>query len=190
MANTNEIPVLTIIDEASQLTDINGILVWISAHPTITLVGVLIFISLIMSIFGGGKGKKHRFPYRPKHFSDNNIQNYQDVTYSQLPIFSPTEHNFFLLLTRALLNAYSDNSRHLRTAYQHYNTTRIDFVLFDKNFKALCLIELDDQSHDQKQDKDIERDFITKQAGYKTIRFDCRRWPTVDIIRNKILGTA
>jgi very-short-patch-repair endonuclease len=53
--------------------------------------------------------------------------------------------------------------------------------------KVLAIIEIDDKTHDLKAEKDIERDHRLAEAGYKTIRFDCRKaMPTQESLRAAI----
>lgn len=54
----------------------------------------------------------------------------------------------------------------------------VDFVLVDDKGKVLALIELDDRMHDRKRDR--ARDAMTKEAGYKTLRYESRSRPSVD----------
>ena len=133
---------------------------------------------------------------------DEDFTRYNDVSYSPQPLMSRTELDFWSLLykavpghhifpqvaTSALLNAASPNSDHFRVVLRAFSTTRIDFVICDNTLKVVALVELDDKSHDDKREKDRRRDFITAQAGYKTVRFDCRQWPDVEEVRKKILG--
>ncbi len=63
---------------------------------------------------------------------------------------------------------------------------RLDFVLFDRHSgKALCVIELDDHTHDsdKARAKDSERDAILASAGYPVYRFDARQMPSASDIR-------
>lgn len=133
---------------------------------------------------------------------DEDITEFKDVHYHALPMMSQTEINFWCLLyqaapgyhifpqvaTSALLNAQSSDPDHFRAALRAYSTTRIDFVISDAKLNIVALVELDDKSHDDKKEKDRRRDFITGQAGYRTVRFDCRKWPNVEQIKKKIFG--
>lgn len=67
-----------------------------------------------------------------------------------------------------------------------FNRLIIDYVITDKNFNTLAIIELDDKSHDNKQEKDAARDAMLQQANYKTIRY--RHFPDMETIRMDILG--
>lgn len=46
-----------------------------------------------------------------------------------------------------------------------------DFVVTNKGFKVLAAIELDDNSHKGREDKDANRDAILIEAGYKVLRY-------------------
>ncbi len=53
-----------------------------------------------------------------------------------------------------------------------------DFVICQSyTLEILLLIELDDRTHDARQDH--RRDAITKAAGYQTLRFQSNRKPSV-----------
>jgi len=53
----------------------------------------------------------------------------------------------------------------------------VDFVLVDSSGKVLALIELDDRMHDRKRDR--ARDAMTREAGYRTLRYESRAKPSV-----------
>lgn len=46
-----------------------------------------------------------------------------------------------------------------------------DFVICDKAFKVIAIIELDDNSHKHQEARDAKRDEMLRQAGYTTLRF-------------------
>lgn len=46
-----------------------------------------------------------------------------------------------------------------------------DFVLLDKSFKVLSVIELDDSSHRGREGRDASRDAMLAKAGYKILRY-------------------
>ena len=145
--------------------------------------------------------RSRRDGYRDRNYrAVDDFTVYQDVRYLRLPFMSQTEINFWGLLVRAaagyhifpqvatsaLLNIESPEPKHFRTVLRAFSTTRIDFVICDAQLRVVALVELDDVSHDDKKEKDRRRDFITAQAGYKTVRFDCRQWPSVEQIRKRI----
>jgi very-short-patch-repair endonuclease len=46
-----------------------------------------------------------------------------------------------------------------------------DFVLVDKAFQVVTVIELDDGSHADKTSADVARDALLQKAGYRTLRY-------------------
>lgn len=160
------------------------------------IIGVIALI-IVLRLLGGGLTKT-RAGRKSRRQVD--ITKCRNVIYQSLNLMSHTEFNFWLLLrkalpechifpqiaTSALLTVQTDNRSLWWDILRRYNTTRIDFVICDSNLAVLALVELDDQSHDQKKSKDRERDYITSQAGYRTVRFDCRNWPDSARIRKEL----
>lgn len=65
-----------------------------------------------------------------------------------------------------------------------YDRKVCDFAIIDSEARVLCVVELDDWSHDKKQDKDQIRDTMLKSAGIPTVRFrNAGRLSEQDIIR-------
>ncbi len=48
---------------------------------------------------------------------------------------------------------------------------RADFVLLDKSFKVLAIVELDDASHRHRGDDDFARDALLNGAGYRVLHY-------------------
>lgn len=67
-----------------------------------------------------------------------------------------------------------------------FNRLVADYVITDNNFNILAVIELDDKSHDNRQEKDAERDEMLREAGYKVLRY--RYMPSKEQLRKDILG--
>jgi hypothetical protein len=63
---------------------------------------------------------------------------------------------------------------------------RADFVVMDKKFRVIGIIELDDRSHDI--DKDMDRDELVGCAGINTIRWHVRDMPEPKEIRERFLS--
>ena len=65
-----------------------------------------------------------------------------------------------------------------------FNRKMADFVILDQNYYIACLIELDDNSHRNREDQDRQRDEMCAKAGYKVIRFPSQ--PNVEQIKEKL----
>ena len=65
----------------------------------------------------------------------------------------------------ALLNAKTTATRNT------FDRKTADFVICDRAFQVLAVIELDDASHRSKKSKDGDRDAMLRNAGYRVIRY-------------------
>lgn len=160
------------------------------------VIGALIFLAVIALFRSGRPAPKPA----SKPGREMDIFTCRNVIYQPLALMSRTEANFWRLLrkalpgyhifpqiaTSALLTVQTDNKEHFGNILRKFESTRVDFVVCDHQLAVLALIELDDQSHDPKKDRDRERDFITSKAGYRTVRFDCRNWPDVACVRQRL----
>lgn len=61
-----------------------------------------------------------------------------------------------------------------------------DFVVCNRRFNMVAVIELDDASHDP--EKDSKRDAALKEAGLKSVRWHVSRMPNTARIRWDVLG--
>lgn len=52
-----------------------------------------------------------------------------------------------------------------------FDRKRADFVICDKSFKVLAVVELDDSSHDGREEQDANRDKLLTDAGYRVLRY-------------------
>ena len=85
----------------------------------------------------------------------------------------------------ALLDPVSANKSELIKNRNRINQKRIDYAIYSKDFELICIVELDDRTHDSK--KDIERDRYFRSAGVRTIRWQSNNKPSVDQIRLSIV---
>jgi very-short-patch-repair endonuclease len=65
----------------------------------------------------------------------------------------------------ALLNAKNWATRNT------FNRKMADFVICDRAFTVLAVVELDDSSHDGRKTADASRDALLEAAGYKVLRW-------------------
>ena len=65
----------------------------------------------------------------------------------------------------------------------------IDYVISNKNGDVVCVVELDDKTHDDKKDKDAERDKMLLACGINTIRWDSRNKPTREQIQKEFFDS-
>jgi len=112
-------------------------------------------------------------------------------------LLTDSEKVFFKILVKALpefyvfaqvaLGAILQNKTQFRNRGK-FSQKIADFAIVNKDLDIIAIIELDDKSHHmrKKKEKDIERDIMLKNAGYLTIRYDCRNMPNTETIRQDI----
>lgn len=126
--------------------------------------------------------------------------------YFPKPLMSPSELAFFTKLQAAVpeyrvfpqicMGALIDPAAHLvgeaRSRARHkYQSKMVDFTVWDPVREAVvCLVELDDPTHDNRRRHDEARDDMTREAGYATLRFDVRSRTSNEKIRAGILRAA
>lgn len=77
-----------------------------------------------------------------------------------------------------------DRSTYFRT-FNRFCSKRVDFVVEDRaTGRILMLIELDDATHNRRNDQD--RDRLTTRAGYTTVRLPASERPTAESVRRHI----
>lgn len=114
------------------------------------------------------------------------------------PIMTPNELEFYGRLRAALPDleifpqvAMSAVIKTLRlddannvAARNRIDRKVIDFVLYTKSYDLVCLVELDDKTHNSKRDAD--RDMLTASAKIRTLRFKSTTKPTADELRQAV----
>ena len=124
------------------------------------------------------------------------------VEYLRNEPLTPTERKFFHRLVEAVpegvvapqvaMSALVDIPAHMNQGkYKHVNrsqfdTQRVDYVVFDRETaEVVCVIELDDHTHDsaRAKEKDRRRDAMLEGVGYTVLRFDARKMPTMGELR-------
>ncbi|MDM0029159.1 DUF2726 domain-containing protein [Variovorax saccharolyticus] len=62
-----------------------------------------------------------------------------------------------------------------------FDRKRADFVICEKSFKVVAIVELDDGSHDGSEARDERRDDLLIGAGYRVLRY--RGIPNIDRVQ-------
>ncbi|CAN5906963.1 hypothetical protein BH11PSE12_BH11PSE12_17230 [soil metagenome] len=71
-----------------------------------------------------------------------------------------------------------------QTTRNKFDRKVADFVICNKAFEVIAIIELDDSSHKGKEEQDAERDSLLINAGYKVIRY--KKTPDISIVKKDI----
>ena len=123
-------------------------------------------------------------------------------SYALKPLMTANEREFFGRLVRAhdggyvfaqvamsgLLEPRAGTERARLIAYRKISQKRIDYTLHARDLSLLCVVELDDRTHDSARDR--ERDALLRSAGIKTLRFDSTGKPSVAQLRSTIAAAT
>jgi very-short-patch-repair endonuclease len=122
--------------------------------------------------------------------------------YTAKPLMTANEREFFGRLVHAheggyvfaqvamsgLLEPKAGNERARLAAFRRISQRRIDYTLHARDLSLLCVVELDDRTHDDASDR--QRDALLHAVGIKTLRFASSDKPTVAQLRSTIAQTA
>lgn len=92
----------------------------------------------------------------------------------------PYVHVFPQVAMSALIEPEEDKKQ-WRGAFAAISQKRVDYAVFSRSMELVCVVELDDRTHDAVAD--AERDRMLSTAGIVTVRWDCRREPSEEEIR-------
>ena len=108
----------------------------------------------------------------------------EKIYYVKLSKLMPNHYFFPQVSFNAFLTARDIGIRN------RFNKFSVDFVLTDKSFNVLAIIEVDDSSHTSKRVKeaDAKRDAFASEAGYPTIRINDKH--SLQEIRKKLKAVA
>lgn len=151
-------------------------------YPVLILVG-LVFVAIALSPLLKSKNSKQ---------------------FKAKPLLTPNEKEFFGRLREALPkhvvlaqvsmgailapNMSERNRQEFFRIRGKFAQKIIDYVVLDQQFNIVCIIELDDRSHDKKKDK--VRDAMLKEAGYATIRYESKEKPSTRKISSDVSSVS
>jgi hypothetical protein len=126
-----------------------------------------------------------------------------NVQYKPKSILTDNELDFFWKLSRALPDTFifpqvaisalieptaQEGTKAFMSAFGRISQKRVDYALFDAKLKLICIVELDDKSH--QADKDKARDYLLKSAGIRTIRWHSKKKPDAGEIQKQVYQYA
>lgn len=95
------------------------------------------------------------------------------------------------ILSQVSFNAFivtkGDNQKERHAKHNTARQKVADFLICDRGFNVIAVIELDDKSHNK--EKDEKRDAMLKEAGIKTQRYRVKQLPTDEEI-NSLINNA
>ncbi len=140
----------------------------------ITLVVTVIVAVVLFTLLAQASGKKRRgsteVPQKRRPITMN-----EQAMYNRLVQALPDMIVLAQVSFSALLTARSWAARNT------FNRKMADFVVCDRAFNVIAVVELDDASHRGREASDGQRDDILKGAGYRVLRYP--RVPDVDRVQ-------
>ncbi|MCH7308649.1 DUF2726 domain-containing protein [Acinetobacter sp. NIPH 1852] len=145
----------------------------------IWIVILIIVCAIFVFVFGNvnkGNKKGERNPIKGRRLISMNEQ----PTFLRLREALPEHIVLAQVAFSAFMTAKGYATRNL------FNRKVADFVVLDKQFNVVAIVELDDSSHKGKEAKDAERDALISEAGYRLIRY--QRTPDLDQVKKDFGG--
>ena len=139
------------------------------------IIAVIVVIAVFAFIGAANKGKpekgKNQTPIKAKRVLTMNEQ----PTFKRLSEALPENIILAQVSFGALLSTSGQATRN------RFNRKIADFVVLDKSFNVVAIVELDDSSHKGREKQDADRDAMLNEAGYRVIRYP--RTPDLDKVK-------
>ena len=130
------------------------------------LVVVLVLVSYVKR-WGTAKKSRVSYEYEPKFV----LTKPEQILFHRLREALPT----YIVLAQVSMHRVIKPKGGGKAAFNTISQKAIDFVICRPNFSVVCVVELDDSSHDK--DRDMSRDTYMIGAGIETIRWDVKNMP-------------
>lgn len=141
----------------------------------ITYIVIGCFIILLFLYLGKSDNKKKLGEIKPRNILTENEKPF----FKNLQIALPD----YIVLAQVSFNAFlTANDFNTRS---QFNRKYADFVVLDKNFNIIAIIELDDSSHRGREHIDKLRDAMVIKAGYNVLRYN--KTPSSEKIKQDFL---
>lgn len=148
------------------------------------IVGLGLVLIIIAVRKGAGRdGKQASFGVRAKTFMTPPERRMADLLERSLPGFR--------IHAQVAMGAILDACAHVKGADRlrirgRFSQKIVDFVVESRaTGEIIALVELDDRTHVPARDQ--QRDAMTSEAGYRTVRFHRDSWPSTALVRSQIL---
>lgn len=132
---------------------------------------IVVVIALLAAITQSKKSTKTYDPVKAKRVISMNEQSMFNRLRGALPQHIVLAQVAFSALITS--RGYASRSR--------FNRKVADFVVLDKAYNVVAVVELDDNSHKGQEHKDAGRDALLQEAGYTVIRY--KRTPDLDRLK-------
>ena len=123
------------------------------------VIGCLATFALVCLLF------PHLFTRQKKFYQKRVITAFESRMFTRLKDAFPHHH----ILAQVAFSALITHDQ--ITMRNQFNRKVTDFVVLDREYNVVAIIELDDPSHIGKEQEDAERDAMLIAAGYTVIRY-------------------
>lgn len=153
---------------------------------------ILVILILVVILFGiaGGlaqvlpRGDDRTGSYKARHLLTGNEAEF----FGRLVAALPDHYIFPQVAMSALIEAASSDKKKAHGDRLRIAQQRVDYVVSDRNFNVVVVVELDDRTHSGA--KDQIRDARLMQVNIRTVRFQSKNKPGIDAIRAAVLSVA
>lgn len=149
-----------------------------------TLILIAIVAGVAVALLKKTEGKGRTGTYRRRKLMTENEEEF----FGRLVVALPDHYIFPQVAMSALLDTASSNKRTAHSDRLRIAQQRVDYVVCTRSCELVAVIELDDRTHVRAKDR--LRDARLEQAGIRTVRFQARQKPKVEVIRAAILASA
>ncbi len=108
--------------------------------------------------------------------------------FGRLIVALPDHYIFPQVALPALIEAAARDKKRAYADYLRIAQQRVDYVVCDRSCQVVAVVELDDKTHSRK--KDEVRDARLQQAVIRTVRFQSKSKPTVELLRATVLPAS
>jgi len=140
------------------------------------LFGVLLLLAKVLVKQWLSSNEKAGFNYRAKRIMSSNEMEF----FQRLLRANPDGYVFPQVAFSALLEP---SSRNKWAAFKYIAQKRVDYAIYNNKLELLCIVELDDRTHNPK--KDAQRDAAFASAGIVTLRWQSTNKPDEHEIRTQ-----
>ena len=131
------------------------------------IVGIFLIAMMILAILNVLKKGESK----NRNAKRNPIKGKRIITMNEQPTFMKLKEALpeHIILAQVAFSAFMTAQGY--ATRNLFNRKVADFVVLDKAFNIVAIIELDDSSHKGKENLDAERDALIQEAGFKVIRY-------------------
>lgn len=147
----------------------------------------IIILVIISFVLKNTKSKKSNFKIVEKNiYKANQLMTKNEIEFfNRLVKAFPDCYVFPQVAFSALISPNTNDFSKNNAIKNTYNRLRTDFILYKDN-KVIAVVELDDKTHKNNENKDIKRDNMLNDAGYSVYRFESTNKPSIETLKNTI----